>query len=188
MRVLILTCNTGGGHNAVAAALRDSLQRCRRVLRRDGRLGLHLQKGIQIRFQVAHPVLPPVSQALQGGLYVRRGRQGDGPARRPGVPLHCPRCPPSGPHAAKRRLRCRCLCPRDPRHDDDGAEAGVERLSGVLLRGHGLYLQPHGGCLYPGYLRHSPSGAGRRVRQLRHRPRYPPARRHPRAFRLPPAR
>ena len=28
MRVLILTCNTGGGHNAVAAALRDSLQRC----------------------------------------------------------------------------------------------------------------------------------------------------------------
>mgnify|MGYP006892251471 CR=1 FL=1 len=26
MRVLILTCNTGGGHNAVAAALRDSLQ------------------------------------------------------------------------------------------------------------------------------------------------------------------
>ena len=28
MRVLILTCNTGGGHNAVAATLRDSLQRC----------------------------------------------------------------------------------------------------------------------------------------------------------------
>lgn len=28
MRVLILTCNTGGGHNAVAAALHDSLQRC----------------------------------------------------------------------------------------------------------------------------------------------------------------
>ena len=28
MRVLILTCNTGGGHNAVAAALRDSLHRC----------------------------------------------------------------------------------------------------------------------------------------------------------------
>ena len=26
MRVLILTCNTGGGHNAVAAALRDSFQ------------------------------------------------------------------------------------------------------------------------------------------------------------------
>ncbi len=47
---------------------------------------------------------------------------------------------------------------------------------------------PTVGACTPGYLRHSPSGAGRRVRQLRHRPRYPPARRHSRAFRLPPAR
>ena len=27
MRVLILTCNTGGGHNAVAAALAESFRR-----------------------------------------------------------------------------------------------------------------------------------------------------------------
>ena len=28
MNILILTCNTGGGHNAVAAALTEAVRRC----------------------------------------------------------------------------------------------------------------------------------------------------------------
>ena len=32
----------------------------------------------------------------------------------------------------------------------------VAGLPGVLLRGHGLHLQPHGGRVYAGYLRHPP--------------------------------
>ena len=155
MRVLILTCNTGGGHNAVAAALRDSLQRCGASCDVMDGLGFISKKASKFvskwhtRFYRRYPRLYKAGyMSAEGDKEMDRR---DGPVYR---------------YIARGARR-------------------LERLSGVLLRGHGLHLQPHGGCLYPGYLRHSPSGAGRRVRQLRHRPRYPSARRHSRAFRLP---
>ena len=62
MRVLILTCNTGGGHNAVAAALAESFRRL--GVSSDTADGLSFISQKASRFQVAYPVLPPLPQAV----------------------------------------------------------------------------------------------------------------------------
>ena len=53
MRVLILTCNTGGGHNAVAAALKEATARHREAARLFRALGQTawriVQEGVRSR-------------------------------------------------------------------------------------------------------------------------------------------
>lgn len=105
MRVLILTCNTGGGHNAVAAALRDSLQRCGASCDVMDGLGFISKKASKFvskwhtRFYRRYPKLYKAGyMSAEGDKEMDRR---DGPVYR----YIARGARPSGPHAAKRRLR-----------------------------------------------------------------------------------
>ncbi len=76
MKVLILSCNTGGGHNSCAKAIGTELQRRGHTYETDDAL-LYVSKGTS-RFVSNWHVrfLPLLPQALQQGLSVRGGAPG----------------------------------------------------------------------------------------------------------------
>ena len=68
MKVLILTCNTGGGHNAAAAALRRELESRGHTCAVADALSFWAQAFFGGDQPSAHHCLPVFSQNIRGGL------------------------------------------------------------------------------------------------------------------------
>ena len=139
MKIAILSCNTGGGHNAAAAALAEELSARGHESRTYNTLDF-LPKGAADLISRGHDFAYRYAPKLYGAGYRME-------EKRPSPLLYENSIRGIGPlyEAPGRWGRCRHLCPCVPGHDDDGAALRLRTADAHLVRGHGLHLLPRSG-------------------------------------------